>query len=92
MQVFTSTTRLARLVMDTGLLADRFGAAGADAIDLWLDRLDTASNVADLVGYGGISKAVHGEELVEALTARVNVVLQVIDDESVLILDVRGRS
>lgn len=91
MQVFTSTARLARLVMDMGSLVDRFGAEAADALDLWLDRLDTASHVTDLAGYCRIGTAAHGEELVETITADVSVIVQVLDDESVLLLDVRGR-
>jgi len=77
--------------MDTGSLANRFGAEAADALDLWLDRLDTASSVTDLIGYSPIGTAAHGEELVETITPDVIVVVHVLDDERVLVLDVRGR-
>lgn len=90
-QVFTSTA-LASLVMDPRALAERFGADAADALDLWLDRVDTAPHVTDLIGCCLIGTAMHGEEVAETVTGGLLVVARVLDDESVEILDVRGRS
>lgn len=89
MQLLASSAELGNLLMDRRALSVRFGDRVADAIDLCLDRLDTAADVSEAIDetFWWIGP----EQVVVAIATGVDLRLEAVDPQTFKVTEIQDR-